>query len=462
VKARTRIVILLLALIALSGMLLRLLDTDSPERVLVVQITGEINQAQAAHLSRALASAEEQPVRAVVLLINTPGGRLDSALAMKDAILDSPKPTIALVDRHALSAGALITLAADEIYMVPGSIMGAATPVDAFTGQTADEKIVSAVRSAFAATADAKGRDPDVAQAMVDPDVFIEGLSESGRLLTLTASQAQQWGYSEGLVSGMDELLARRNLNNLAVATSSPGFLERLVQVLTHPLVSIVLLAVGILGLIIEFQTSGWGVGAALALAALGLFFFGHFVAGIAGWEGVFLVLLGMGLILLEVFVIPGVGIAAGLGILAILGGIYISLVRDLSSSDQLARAGYILGMALTLVAVGTWLSLTYLPRTRAFKGLLLMEALQGRQNGTAVQQRQRADAGLLGATGVATTDLRPSGWAEINGKQVDVVTQGEWLEQGEEVEVIEDSGYRRVVRPVPSADRETQPTAGG
>jgi membrane-bound serine protease (ClpP class) len=462
-KLRTRIAILLLAAIAVSGMLLRLtVASATPEQVWLVRIEGPIDQSTSAHLSRVLADAEEEPVQAVVLLINTPGGRLDATLDMKDAILDSPRPTIALVDRQALSAGALITIAAEEIYMVPGSIMGAATPVSAFTGEPANEKVVSAVRTAFAATAETRGRNPEVAEAMVDLSVEIEGLSPSGSLLTLTAPQAEQWGYTDGLVSGLDQLLEQKGLDELSLVVSSPTLLERLVQIITHPLVTLLLLAVGVLGLIFELQTAGWGVGAAVALAALGLFFFGHFVAGIAGWEGVFLVLLGIGLIGLEIFVVPGFGFAGVLGILAFLGGIYISLVEDLSSGDQLARAGNILAVSLVLVAVGTWLSLTYLPRTRAFKGMLLMESAQSLQDSSrSKSQERRAGVSLVGSIGTAATDLRPSGRVEIDGKLVDVVTQGEWLSQGDEVEVIEDTGYRRVVRPTRPVSQETTHSTG-
>jgi membrane-bound serine protease (ClpP class) len=461
-KLRTRIVILLLAAIAASGMVLRVLDANAQEeQVLLVRIEGEIDQAKAAHLSRALSSAADQPVRAVVLLVNTPGGRLDSALDMKDAILDSPKPTIALVDRQALSAGALITIAAEEIYMVPGSIIGAATPVSAFTGETASEKVISAVRTSFAATAETRGRDPEVAEAMVDPSVQIEELIEAGRLLTFDAGEAQQWGYADGVVPGLDQLLAEKDLDQISLLVSSPTFLERLVQVLTHPLVSMLLLVAGVLGLIFEMQTAGWGVGAAVALAALGMFFFGNFVAGIAGWEGVFLVLLGVGLIGLEVFVIPGLGFAGVIGLLTLLGGIYISLVRDLSSGDQLAHAGNILGLSLLLIAVGVWLSFTFLPRTRAFKGMLLMESLPARRHSTEVLNHGDDDRdSLVGSIGVAVSDLRPSGRVEIDGKLVDVVTQGDWLSQGDKVEIIEDTGYRRVVRPAESVRHEASPSS--
>lgn len=448
-KLRTRIVILLLVAVAASGMLVRLLDANArEERVLLVRIAGPVDQAASAHLSRVLAATADQPVRAVVLEVNTPGGALDSALDMKDAILNSPRPTIALVNRQALSAGALITIAADETYMVPGSIIGAATPVSGLTGETASEKVVSAVRAAFAATAETRGRDPRVAEAMVDPQVRIEGLIESGALLTLDAGKAQQWGYADGIVAGLDQLLAEKGFDQVALEVSTPTFLERLVEILTHPLVTMVLLALGVLGLFLELQTSGWGAGAAVALAALGLFFFGNFSAGVAGWEGVFLVLLGIALIGLEVFVIPGFGFAGVIGLLVFLGGIYISLVKDLSSGNQLAEAGYILGLSLLLIGVGVWLSLTFLPRTRVFRGMLLIESMPASRDSAEGARPEGDDVpSLIGSIGVANTNLRPSGRVEFDGQFIDVVTQGEWLSRGDRVEVIEDTGYRRVVR---------------
>lgn len=419
-------------------------------RVFLVRVEGQIDRGLAAYAQRVISEANDENADAIVVRLNTPGGALDAALDMKDAVLNSRVPTIALVDRQAFSAGALITIATEEIYMVPGGVVGAATPVLGGTGEKASEKVVSAVRKDFAATAEARGLDPRVAEAMVDEDVEVPGLVEEGKLLTLTLQEAKTWGYATGSVDGLEQLLEIKGLASAELVDTSPTLAERTVQFLTNPVVSSLLITIGFLGLLFELQTAGWGVGGTVGLVALGLFFFGHFVAGLAGWEGVALVIAGIVLMGLEVLVIPGFGVAGILGILAFVGGLYISLVGDFSSTDQLLRGGYILGGAFVLITVGTWLSLTYLPRTRSFGGLVLQSSSSQKPYPYLADSDPRhgeSRTDLTGVTGQAITDLRPSGMALIEGQRVDVVSQGEYIEAGAVIEVVHDEGYRRVVR---------------
>jgi membrane-bound serine protease (ClpP class) len=419
--------------------------------VYLVEIEGMVDRGLLAYVQRVLDTADEdERSRAVLFRINTPGGALDAALRIKDAILDSPVPTIAFVDRQALSAGALITLAAGEIYMVPGAVIGAATPVTGMEGQTASEKVISAVRKAFAATAEARGRDPRIAEAMVDESVEIPGLTEAGKLLTLTTEEALQWKFIDAVSESLRAFQVEKGITDDDLVATSPSPAERSVRFLTHPVVSSLLITIGFLGLLFEIQTAGWGIGGAIGLVSLGLFFFGHMLAGLAGWEGLFLVVTGIILMVLEAFVIPGFGIAGVLGILAFLGGLYVSMVGDFSNPDQLNRAAYILFGSLLFILVGAWLSLRFLPRTRSFRGLMLPESMApGRTQWSEPSGEEGPFEGqsLRGSRGVALTDLRPAGAAEIEGKRVDVVTEGDWLERGTEIEVIQDTGYRRVVR---------------
>ncbi len=165
---------------------------DAAAPVYVVSITGTIDLGLAPYLERVVGEAVDAGAPAVILEIDTPGGRLDAVLQMQDTLLDADVRTIAFVNRTAFSAGALIAIAAEEIYMVPGAVMGAATPVDA-AGETASEKVVSAVRKTFKTTAEVRGREPLVAEAMVDPDVAIDGLVAWSELLTLTTNEATTW-----------------------------------------------------------------------------------------------------------------------------------------------------------------------------------------------------------------------------------------------------------------------------
>lgn len=469
---------------------------DGP--VHVVGIRGEIDLGLAPFLDRALREAAEADASAVLLDIDTPGGRLDAVLQMRDALLASPVPTVAFVDRTALSAGALIALSADEIHVAPGAVIGAATPVDG-TGIPADEKVVSAVRSVFRATADQRGRDPVVAEAMVDPAVAIDGLIGRGQLLTLTGPEALDLGYAEGSADDLSSLLQELGLGDRAVVEARTSPAEHLTRIVTSQLVASLLLAAGVLLLIGDLLSGGVGIAAAIGATLLATFLGGHLIAGLAGWEDVALVVIGVGLLLLEVFVLPGIGIAGVLGLVTILGGGFLaSLSRDFDfvGADQLLRAGLTVGLSFVLIVGGLLALLTYLSRRGGPRRLVLGATLG---DGTPVTERSNrgwlawfdADAILAsdrdevaagavgrppqgagptaesdatarrvahlgradtqpGASGVALTDLRPAGVAEIAGRRVDVVTEGEYLRAGEAVEVLVDEGYRRVVRRLP------------
>ncbi|MGE3833947.1 MAG: nodulation protein NfeD [Acidimicrobiia bacterium] len=452
--------------------------------VYVIEVTGSIDLGLAPYLDRVLGEADAAGASAVVVEIDTPGGRLDAVIQMRGALLDSPVRTIALVDSIAFSAGALVAIACEEIYMTPGSVMGAATPVLGGTGEVADEKTISAVRATFEATAEERGRDPRVAGAMVDPDVVVDGLVEEGELLTLTVSDAQTFGYTDGVVSNRDALLDELGLADLEVVETSPSLAEQLVRIITNPILASLLLTIGLLALIADLAGGGIGIGAVLGAGALATFFWGHMLAGLAGWEDAALVGLGLALIAVEVLVVPGFGVPGVLGLVALVaGGTLAMLYRefDFVTRDDLVRAGSTMLVTLVVVVAGFVLMVTALSRRRG-DGLVL----RGRV-GVAAPVTDRGVAGwlrwfgagdrlpasrrpppapppdlgpgpgtapvgaeapsMVGATGVALSDLRPGGIAEIDGRRVDVVTSGEYLGHGEPIEVVLDEGYRRVVR---------------
>jgi membrane-bound serine protease (ClpP class) len=470
---------------------------DGP--VYVVSISGDIDLGLAPFLARTLEEAREDDAPAVVLDIDTPGGRLDAVLQMRDALLDSPVPTVGFIDRTALSAGALIALSTDDIYVAPGAVFGAATPVDG-SGVAADEKVVSAVRSVFRSTAEQQGRDPVIAEAMVDPAVAIEGVVARGELLTLTGEEALEVDYADGTATDLTDLLTQLDLGDRAIETASISLAERLARLVSNPLVSSLLLAAGVLLLIGDLLSGGIGVGAAAGAGLLAVFLGGHLIAGLAGWEDVALVVVGVVLLMLEVFVLPGVGLAGALGLVAILGGAFLAtLYRDFDvvGSEQLVRAGLTIGLAFVLIAGGLIVLMTLLTRRGGPRRLVLGATL-----GDDVPVTERSTRGWLGwfdadavlasdrdeyvgagtpagseghdatdteaagspaagarpvhlprpdarpgALGVALTDLRPAGVAEIAGRRVDVVTEGEYLRAGDPVEVLVDEGYRRLVR---------------
>jgi membrane-bound serine protease (ClpP class) len=461
--AATRLVLAALAL-ALGVMPTVLSHAQQPSTpVLVVHVRDTVDLGLAPYLARVLSEAAELNSPAVIVEINTPGGRLDAALQIREALLGARVRTIAFVNREALSAGALIALAAQDIYVAPGGVIGAATPVDG-AGVTADAKTISAVRSIFRATAEQRGRDPLLAEAMVDPSVDVP-LAPVGELLTFTAEEARGAGYADGIVPDRQALLDAAGLDDAVVRDLDLSLAEQLVRVLTAPAVAGLLVAIGLLLLLADLLTAGFGVVGVVGIGMLALFFWGHMLAGLAGWEGVALVTVGLLLIAAELLVIPGFGAAGVLGLLALGAGLYVSLVGgQVVTAGDIVRAVSTLAVAAAALAAGAVLLLRYLPRVGRLQGLILQAqvgipgaaapaARRPWLGGARLEAHRLAGNGdrptLLGATGVARSYLRPGGIAEIDGARVDVVTEGEYIPAGTPIEVIADEGYRRVVRRV-------------
>lgn len=333
-------------------------DENGDAHVVIIPIRGTIEPGMGHFLERAIGDAEDAGATTIILDINTPGGRLDTVLEMRDDILATDVPVVAFVNREAFSAGALITIASDTIYMAPGAVYGAATPVLGGTGETADAKSISAVRSTFRATAEEQGRDPLIAEAMVDSAVVVDGLDSSTSLLTLTTAQAQDVGYADGVASDRDALLEELGLTAARVDVASMTVWERAVSVITNPIVASLLILIGIALIVVDGFVGGFGVVALAGVAALGLFFWGHNLAGLAGWEDVILVAVGLVLIGIEIFVIPGFGVAGILGGASLIGGLVLAMTRR-SFTDEgfAAEAGDVLRtlvitLALTVVAI--------------------------------------------------------------------------------------------------------------
>jgi len=397
-----------------------------------------------------LSEAAAAGAQAVVIAFSTPGGYLDSAVASRDAILDTKIPTIAYVDREAYSAGALLAIACEEIYFAPGGVMGAATPVyfDSGKMEEAPEKIVSATRKLFAAVAEARGRPSDIAEAMVDRDVEIEGLIEKGKLLTLTSQEASQWGYSEGEVGSLEELLEAKGLAESAVVHFSRRWVDSVVEGLTQSWVAALLITIGMLGLITEMMIPGFGIPGIIGLTCLGAFFWSHFLVGLAGWESILFLLGGLVAILLEIFVFTAVDFGvAGLGGLVLIGlGFYTSMVGPFTEPSEIMQAIGAVSAGLVLALVGTVLLVTRLPKTRLrFGGVILSQAITGKAFDKT--KKKGAVSPWLGRQGMAVTDLHPVGSGEFAGERVDVVCEEGFLIQGTPLVVIKDDGYRKVVK---------------
>lgn len=411
------------------------------ETVHRVLVSGVIELGLAPFVARAIREAEEAGAPAIILELETPGGRVDAAQQIVKAVSHATIPVYAYVNAHAWSAGAMIALAADSIYMGPVSSIGAATPVDG-AGVKASEKIVSALRGEFRALAEARGLDPRLAEAMVDESVEVEGVVEEGKLLTLTGNEAVELGFAAAEVSSLDDLLARVGLADVPVQTASINWAERLVRFLSHPIVAPILLSLGTLGLIIEIKTPSFGLAGFVGLSSFAAFFGSHLLIGLAGWEEV--ILLGAGLIALgiEVFVVPGFGIAGAISILCIGGAVFLALIGNLPTWGDVTRASGIISTTGIMVIASIYLLVKQLPQRG--RGIFLMAATDKATGYVSAPTRED----LVGAVGVATTALRPSGTAIIEDERLDVVSEAGFIEEGQRVRVVRSEGYRHVVEP--------------
>ena len=420
----------------------RVADVAAQAVVHRIDITGTVENGLAPYVARSLAEAAAAGAAAAYLNIDTPGGRVDAAERISDAVRGASIPVYSFVNPRAFSAGALIAISANAVYMRPGAVLGAATPVDG-EGTRASEKMVSAMRAEFRAVAEQRGLDPLAAEAMVDERVAVPGLKREGELLTLTTSEALRIGYAKAEVADEQALLAAVGLPGARVVTAEVNWAEQVVRFLTNPLVSPLLLSLGVLGLIFEIKTGAFGLGGVLSLASLGLFFGSSFLIGLAGWEEILLLGLGMIALAVEVLVLPGFGVAGVLGTVAVAGAIVLAMMGAGPTSGDLVQALAVLGASLVITAAVTYAWLRHLPNSGRFSGLFLRGGMDRAEGYISAPPRED----LVGRDGVALTDLRPAGTASIAGERVDVVTEGEYVAQGSAVRVIRSEGYRHVVR---------------
>lgn len=440
------------ALLAAAAILATPQGVESQATVYRIPVTGVVELGLAPFIERSLEEAAARGVSAVVLDMDTPGGRVDAAERIADAISDSAVPVYTLVNRRAFSAGALIALSTQGIYMRPGSVIGAATPVDG-AGQKAPEKIVSAMRSEMRALAEARGLDPRVAEAMVDESIAIPGVIEAGQLLTLTTEEAVDIGYATE-VADLPSLLELLGEESAQVVTSEANWAERVVRFFSNPVVAPFLLTLGFLGLITEIKTPSFGMAGAAGLLSLSLFFGSHLIVGLAGLEDLIIFGVGLALLGVEVFLIPGFGLFGIIGGLGMLAGLYLALIGSLPTSADFTRAGLVLSTTVLLIAVTAWVMIRSLPGSSrlAKSGIFLLQRTD-RSIGYESAARRRE---LVGMVGKAITDLRPSGTGLFGDERVDVVSESEWITEGTPIKIVSAEGYRHIVRPVPAQTLES------
>lgn len=454
----------------LPGLTILSIDTDSVEKTLIY--TFAIKDNIAAPTWRITKEAFEEAfflgADLVILQLNTYGGEVSAADSIRTKILNSPVPVYVFINDNAASAGALIAIACDSIYMKPGGKIGAATVVNQ-TGEQVPDKYQSYMRATMRATAEAHGKDtlisgtdttlvwnrnPAIAEAMVDPRLFVEGVSDTGQVLTFTASEAIANGYCEGTVESMDEIISNLGIEQYELKSYNPSGMDKAIGFLINPMISGVLIMIIIGGLYFELQSPGIGFPLAASIIAALLYFAPLYLEGMAeNWELIVFVV-GVILILVEIFAIPGFGVAGVAGIIAMVTGLTLSLVDNVVfeepefTGEGLSLLLRSLGVVLFSAFLGLILSLwtaNKLLTTTLFSNLSLKSEQLMEDGYIGVETEQKT---LIGEKGLAHTVLRPSGKVKINEKLYDASSELGFIEKGEQVKVVRyETGQLYVVK---------------
>jgi membrane-bound serine protease (ClpP class) len=381
--------------------------------VVVVPITGTVDDGMAHLVERSVDEANRSNARAILLTVNSPGGLVSSAFRIRDALFSAQEPVDAYVAQRAYSAAALITLSAGRIIMAPGASIGAAEPVEAGGTVPPSDKIVSALRGEFESTAQRTHHSPQIAGAMVDKNSSLPQYKRSGMVLTLNTDDAVRAGVAEGTATTLDAALADLKLTGAPLVTQSYSLGETIARFATDPVVSGLLLTLGMLGLLIEMQTLH-GIAGIVGAGALALFFGSHVYAGFSNDFVVALAVIGLIGILWELHVVPGHGLPGILGAGALLVAVLLAF-----GVPFLFVGVETIATAIVLTVIGFTLTVRAVPQN-AWAQRLALSAAQGPEYVTST------DFGALrGRAGTASSYLRPAGIASIDGRRIDVLTAG-------------------------------------
>ncbi|HCW08473.1 MAG TPA: serine protease [Cytophagales bacterium] len=423
-------------------------SAEGKPKVMVMDIKAEIDPRMLRYVKLSLEHAEKINADYVIIDMDTYGGVLTDAKEIVDLIMDFKKPIWVFINSDAASAGALISIACDSIYMSPGASIGAATVVEG-DGKAAPDKYQSYMRSIMRSTAEENHRDPRIAEGMVDERVVIDSIKQAGKVITFTTNEALKYHYCEAKVNSIEEILERNKIKNYELDHFELGATEKIIAIFLNPFISGLLILCILGGIYFEFQAPGTLFPIAASLVALALYLVPYYLNGLAEYWEIITLMIGIILLAAEIFVIPGFGVAGVLGIsLTVMSLILIMLNNDFFNFEfvpfgdivkaTFATLGGLAGGALLLFFGGARLS-----ETKAFKRIALTDTQESSQGYTVRTNEQN----LVGKTGTAYTVLRPSGKVMIDGNVYDAFTRGEYIQKGEAIEVIGTEGITLKVK---------------
>jgi len=434
---------ILKTLLAAALLLLGITVSAQQPKVYYYKIDDNISKPALRLTEKAVKEAEEGKFDYLMLELNTFGGELDAADKIRTLLLNTSVPTVVFINNNAASAGALISIACDSIYMMPGASIGAASVVNQ-TGEIMPDKYQSYMRSLMRTTAQHNGRDPNIAQAMVDPDVKIPGISDSGKVLTFTSEEAAKNGFCEGVVSSREEALSHVSETPAEITEQELSAIDKIINFLVNPVVSGILIMCIVGGLYFELQAPGIGLPSIIAITAALLFFAPHYLEGLAAHWEILIFLAGLVLLMLEFFVVPGFGVTGISGIVLILVSLILTLVYNVGFkfkfNPDFDASAYVSKMTILVLVsslagffIALWLGKRLILAETRFGSLALRTKMESDQGFTSQDMRNEQ---YVGKEGTAQTILRPSGKVNIDGEILDATVEHGYVEAGEKVKV--------------------------
>lgn len=440
------------------ALLLWFMPAAGKDRVYMLRLDDEIGTTTWRYTRQALDEAQRMDADMILVHINTYGGSVVHADSIRTALLNSRIPIVGFVDNNAASAGALIALACDTVVMRGGATMGAATVVNGADGTEMPDKYQSYMRGMMRSTAEHHGKTPDgkwrrdplIAEAMVDSRISVPGIIDSTKVLTLTTDEAIRHGFADARAESVAEVLADVGVKDYTIDEYHPTWVDKLIGFLTSPVVQAILIMIILGGIYMELQTAGTGFPSAAAITAAILYFLPLFITGIVSPWIVVVFAVGLVLILLEIFVVPGFGITGISGIVLVCAGLALGLIENLTFSISLATGAdvlyslLILGSGIVLAIAGVW----YLTSAHGPKWVRrhtdLTTELRVGEGFVGVDMQP---ATLIGHEGTACTDMRPSGKVEIDGERLDAVSVEGFIYAGTRVRIVKYENAQIYVR---------------
>lgn len=419
------------------------------KKVYVFNMHQEITPAAVRLVSKAFAEASRLQADYILIRLNTFGGQLDAADSIRTIILNAKIPVLVLIEQNAASAGALISIACDSIYMKKGSTIGAASVVNQ-NGEMMPDKYQSYMRGMMRATAEQNNRDPKIAEGMVTPNGYLKDIADTGRIITLTTDEAIRYKYCNAVANDIEEVMIKAGIDNYEFYFHQTSTLDRIIGFFLNPVVNSILLLLIIGGLYFELQSPGVGFPLIVSIIAAVLYFAPLYLEGLAAnWE-LLVFIAGVILVVLEIFVIPGFGIAGISGIILVVMGLTLSLINNYVFDFSFTAPGDIfyaflrVTLTITIAFITGLLFSGKILRSSMFNKVVLTET---QENQTAYLEDIQQLNNLKGKTAKAITVLKPSGTVEIDGDTYEALADGTFINAGELVKVIAIRGNYLVVR---------------